>query len=82
MSDPNSTDKPQAQQALAASTGSASGNQNPQVCCFRCLKWFRLPQTIGTDPYPIQCLHCGYMHTYHDAKLGLWPIEIYDRPKR
>ena len=35
---------------------------------------------MGTDPYPIQCLHCGYMHTYHDARAALWPVEIYDKP--
>ena len=51
----------------------AQGNQNQSVQCFRCLKFFRLPQTMGTDPYPVQCLHCGYLHTYGDAKQALWP---------
>lgn len=57
---------------------SPRGNQNPAVKCFRCEKQFRLPQKMGEDPYPIQCPYCGYMHTYNDARMALWPIEIYD----
>lgn len=53
-----------------------TGNINASVACFRCLKYFRLPQTLGTDPFPIQCLHCGYMHTSHDAKSAMWPIDL------
>ena len=54
---------------------SAWSNQGASVQCFRCHKYFRMPQTMGTDPWPVQCLHCGYMHTSHDGKSAMWPSD-------
>jgi len=50
------------------------GGRSASVQCFRCEKFFRLPiQAPGVDPFPVQCAHCGYAHTTHDAKSANWP---------
>ena len=50
-------------------------NPRATVECFRCHKYFHLPTvTLGVDPFPVQCAHCGYAHTSHDAKSAQWPI--------
>jgi hypothetical protein len=59
-----------------------TGNQTASVQCHRCNKYFRLPQTMGTDPWPVQCLHCGYAHTYNDARMSLWPMWDEEKRKR
>lgn len=50
------------------------GERTASVACFGCLKYFRLPQTMGTHPWPIQCPSCGYMHTEEEGKMAFWPI--------
>ena len=59
-----------------AATGriDTSKNMNASVPCQRCGKYFKLPQTLGTDPWPVQCLHCGYVHTSHDGDAAFWAI--------
>lgn len=49
------------------------------VPCWRCAKLFRLPASAfdnKADPWPIQCAHCGYAHTYNDAKSAQWPCTL------
>ena len=67
------SDIQRAQQCGSLTYPVKTGNQNASVQCFRCLKFFRLPQTLGTDPWPVQCLHCDYMHTSHDGDSAMWP---------
>jgi hypothetical protein len=43
------------------------------VQCFGCHKFFRLPQTMGTNPWPVQCKHCGHIHTENDGLAAMWP---------
>jgi hypothetical protein len=62
-----------AQQGGTLTRPIGAGNQNHSVACFQCLKYFRLPQTLSTDPWPVQCTHCGYAHTSRHAKAALWP---------
>ncbi len=48
------------------------------VVCFRCEMPFPLPVAAvtkcDTDPWPVQCTKCGYVHTLSDAKDAFWPI--------
>lgn len=50
-----------------------STNQNPQVACFGCRQAFRIPQTLGTNPWPVACSKCGHLHSEEDAKSAFWP---------
>jgi DNA-directed RNA polymerase subunit RPC12/RpoP len=58
---------------LRAALAACPVKRTATVQCFRCLKFFPLPDMTQDEPYPIQCTHCGYAHTVNDATAAQWP---------
>ena len=54
-------------------TATLPAKRTATVQCFRCEKYFPLPDMTQDDTYPVQCTHCGYAHTYNDARIAEWP---------